>query len=539
MTQQPTPFGAQITANEQAIAQGALERVRAVLKGNGVKVASIAIAGHKISHHTLNAGTYLELKPGMGERTSPGKLVVGQMVTSRDEASRAIDQVMIQAANDPAIRAQIANALLSRPDQGFGLAHQTVPLDFLKRDYTWHEGCQTCNGTSRAACQRCHGRKIETCTKCSGRGLMFCPLCRGTGLLQGQKCTRCFGQRYVPCDLCQRSGMMNCRVCNATGLTKCTTCAGQGWKTHILTLNAQALTYFEYDGKSIPKPAADMIETQASALVTEQRIKVRGRIADEKDNILGANYEVEFPYGEIIFTIGKKEVAGHIFGFKGELINFPDILDRLVGGAVRDLEDAARDVGDVARKIRSATRYRVIAQGFLLAAKYGEKKAVEQLTKLYDIGLSLGMAEKIVTLADRTTSRITRKPRYYGLAAGLLVVAAIGYAYYLLPIRARIAGYLPDAKFDFVLDLLPLVIGGMITTLAIQTAASGAIKKALGHLAKGSKTGLVPKTRSSGLWGWLGTAIIMLGLMEHASTSAGAAPYWYEIVRNIVMQIAG
>lgn len=526
-------------ANEQAIARNALERVRAILKGNGVKADSISIAAHKISHHTLNAGTYLELKPVTNERVSPGKLTMGQMVHSRDEASRAIDQAMIQAANDPAIRAQIANVLLSRPDQGFGLARQTVPLDFLKREYAWHEGCQACNGTSRSTCPRCQGRRIETCTKCSGRGLMACPLCRSTGLLQGQKCTRCLGQRFVPCDQCQRSGMMNCRMCHSTGLTKCTTCAGNGWKTHVLTLNAQALTYFEYDGKSIPKPAADMIETQAPALVTGQRVKISGRIADEKGNVLGANYEVEFPYGEVVFALGKKEITAYIFGLKGELISFPDILDRLVTGAVRDLEDAARNVGDVARKIRSATRYRVIAQGFMLAARSSERKAVEQLLKIYDIGLSQGTAEKIVALADRTTSRITGKPRTYGLIAGLLVVAALGYAYYMLPVRSRIAGYLPDVKFDVVLDLLPLIIGGLITTMAIRTAAASAIKKALGHLSKDGTNAPAPKARSSGILGWIGTAVILLGLMEYAATNAGGAPYWYEIVRNIVMQAIG
>lgn len=539
MTQQPASFTAGITADEQAIARNALERVRAILKGNGVKAESVSVAGHKISHHTLNAGTYLELRPVTAERISPGKLTIGQMVPSREDASRAVDQAMIQAANDQAIRAQIANVLLSRPDQGFGAARQTVPLDFLKREYAWHEGCQTCNGTSRAHCQRCQGRKIEPCTKCSGRGLMICPMCRSTGLLQGQKCTRCLGQRFVPCDQCQRSGMMNCRMCQATGLTKCPTCAGQGWKTHVLSLNAQALTYFEYDGKSIPKPAADMIETQASALVTGQRVKVRGRIADEKGNVLGANYEVEFPYGEIIFSVGKKEIAAHVFGLKGDLIAFPDILDRLVAGAVRDLEDAARNVGDVARKIRSSTRYRVIAQGFRLAAKSGERKAVEQLMKTYDIGLSHGMAEKIVALADRTTSRITGKPRTYGLIAGLLIVAALGYAYYMLPVRSRIAGYLPDVRFDIVLDIFPLIVGGLITTIAIRTAAAASIKKALGHLSKNGADAPVPKARAIGIIGWIGTVAIMLGLMEYAATNAGAAPYWYEIVRNAFMQTIG
>lgn len=535
--QPSAPFTAPATVNEQSLAQSALERVRAIMKGNGVKLDTITVASQKITYHTLHAGTYLELKPQNAEKISPGKSVVGQLVASREEAMRQVDQAMVQAANNATAKAQIANVLLSRPDQGFGLARQTVPLDFLKKEFTWHEGCTTCNGTSNAPCQRCQGRKIEPCTKCSGRGLMICPLCRATGLLQGQKCTKCHGQRYVPCDLCRRSGMMNCRMCNALGTMKCPTCAGQGWKTHVLTLSAQALTYFEYDGKAVPKGAADMIETQAGALASQQRIKVTGRIADDKENVLGANYEVEFPYGDIVFTLGKNEVKANLFGYKGELINFPYVLDKVVLRTVEDLEDAARGAGDVAGTIKKATRYRVIAQGFIMASKTSAKKTVNHLLKLYDIGLSQGMAEKIALLADQTTARITSKPRTYGLIGGLLLTAALCAGYYMTPARSSIASYLPNAKLDFILDLLPLALGGMITTMCIQMAGAGAIRKALGHLMpQGQKKALVSKAGSSGWWGWAGTVIIMLGTMEYVS-SGGAGPYWYEFARNFVSHL--
>lgn len=452
---------------------------------------------------------------------------------------RQVDQAMIAAARDPVARAQIADVLLRRPDKGFGLNRTAVPLDFLKRDFSWHEGCQTCRGSAQAPCQKCQGRRLEPCIKCSGRGLMPCPLCRTTGLLQGQKCTRCLGQRYVPCDMCQRSGMMACRTCNGMGVMKCQACGGAGWKTHILTLIAQALTYFEYDAKSVPKGAADMVETQAAKLAAEHRIKITGRIADDKENVLGANYEVAFPFGEIVFALGKKEVKGNLFGYKADLTDFPYILDKIVGHTVEELEEAAKNIGNVADKIQKATRYRLIAQGFLAASRMSAKKAAEHLLKIYDVGLSLGMAEKIAALADETTSRITRKPRYYGLAGGLILVALIDAVYYLLPVRSKIAAYLPSVHIDFVLDLLPLLLGGIITTMTIQMAGANAMRKALGHLnPKGQKSTIVPKARSSGWWGYAGTIIITL-LMIEAASGRGGAPYWYELARNIVMQMTG
>lgn len=527
-------------ANEQALADTALAHVRSVFKGNGIKADKIKVASHRVAHHAMNAGTYLELKPVVTERTSPGKIVSGQLTGSRDEAMRQIDQTMIRAASDPAVKAQITNVLLSRPDQGFGLSRQAVPLDFLKRDFTWHEACHTCRGTAQAPCQRCQGRRLETCIKCTGRGLMPCPMCRATGMLQGNKCTRCHAQRYVPCDQCQRSGMMGCRMCSATGVMKCATCAGQGWKSHVMSLAAQALTYFEYDAKSIPKGAADTIETQAPNLVASGKVRVKGRIADDKENVLGASYEVDFPYGEIVFQLGKKEAKANLFGYQADLVEFPYMLDKMLGPAVQELEEAANDIGSVADKIKKATRYRLIAQAFLTASRTSTKKTIAALMKTHDIGLSVGMAEKLALLADQTTSRITRKPRIWGLLLGQAVVAALCAAYYLLPVRSWIAGFLPDQRFDFVLDVPLVILGGLLTTMAIQMTAAGAIRKALGHLIPaGQKRQLMPKTNAMGLYGYAGSALIILVMMELAASLNSGSPYWYEIARNVAIKSLG
>lgn len=531
----PTSF-----PNEQQLAQTALDHVRRVFKGNGVKGESIKIASQKIAHHTINAGTYLELRPSTSERSSPGKLSLGQMVGSREEATKSIQQAMVQAAGDTVIQAQIADVLLKRPDQGFGLAGQSIPIEFLKKEYTWHEGCPTCRGSAQAPCPRCQGRRNEPCNKCSGRGLMGCPLCRTTGLIQGKNCNRCYGNRYVACDSCHKSGLMNCRTCSATGVSKCTACNGQGWKTYTLSLITQALTYFEYDAKTIPKGAADMFEMYGASLVTGEKIKVKGRIADDKENALGASYEVTFPYGELVFQIGKKEVKANVFGHKADISEMPFVLDKILTPAVEELEEAAQDIGSVAAKIKKATRYRLIAQAFLHVSRTSTGKAVELLLKTYDIGLSPAMAEKIALLADSTTLHITRKPRYYGMAMGLAAGAALSAVYYLLPVRAKIAAYLPDPRLDILLDLLPLLLGGMITTLMIQMSASGAIKKALGHLIpKGQKGAIAPKARAMGWWGYGLTFLIMLCIMEVAANTKASAPYWYEMLRNMVFQSIG
>jgi len=524
---------------EEQLAKAALEKVRKVFRGNGIKGDSIQILSQKITRHTLNAGTYLELKPVITERVVPGKTIAGVLVASKDEASKQVDQAMVTAANNPAFKAQVANVLLSRPDQGFGLNRQAVNLDFLKKEFTWHEGCNTCHGTTHAHCPKCQGRRIETCIKCTGRGLMPCPLCRTTGLLQGVKCTRCLGHRYVACDGCQRSGMMPCRTCNATGHTRCPTCNGQGWKSHVLMLAAQALTYFEYDPKSLPKGAADMIEMHGANLAGDGRITLKGRIADDRENVLGASYEVDFPYGEIVFSIGKKEVKANMFGHKAEITEFPLILDKILAPAVEDLEDAAADVGSVAGKIKGATRYRLIAQAFLTVSRSNVKKTAAFLMKTYDIGLSQGMAEKIAVLADSTTAHITRKPRYHGLFMGLAAISVMMGVYYLLPVRAALSGILPNVKFDAVLDILPIILGCVFTTMAIQMAAAGAMQKALGHLsAKDQKKPPQAKAGNLGLWGYAGVVILALLMIEATVHKGAQTPFWYGSLRNAVIPTA-
>lgn len=510
------------------LAKNALEKLRALCKGNGVKADSIVMLRHSIALHTLHAGTYLELRPITGEQETPGKIVVGQMVGSREEASKQIEAAMSNAARDSAIKAQIAQIILARPDRGFGLNGTQIPLDFLKRDYTWHDGCTACRGSGQAPCLKCRGQRVEPCIKCSGRGLMLCPTCRGAGLLQGVKCHKCFGHRYVPCDVCRKSGMMPCRTCHGQGTGKCATCGGQGWRSHVMSLTAGALTYFEYDGKSIPQGASHMIETSAPSLVKQKKVKLEARIADDKENAIGANYEVTFPYGEAVFTVGKKDFTAGVFGYQGDFVTMPHILDKLIQKGVEELQDAAGNVGSVAEKIKSATRYRLIAQAFLYAAKTTPDKAVQALLKKFDAGLSEGMAERVITLAEQSVMRISKKPRLHGMIAGIGLTSLVIAIYYLAPVRSSIAAHFPDPRFDGVLDLLPILLGGLLTPMLVKMMAAGSVRTALGHLLpEGEKKSLMPKPGRAGMIGYVAAGVLSLIMMQFCVMNGLPAPWWF------------
>lgn len=524
--------------SEQQLAQTALDHVRALCKGNGVKAGSITITKQDIQPHTLHAHTYLELKPVTNEKIMSGKISSGTMAGSQAEAMKLVDQAMVTAASNPSTRTQITHALLSRPDKGFGLHHQAIPVEFLKQEYTYHEACSTCRGAGNSGCTKCHGRRTETCIKCTGRGLMLCPLCRGTGLINGQKCTRCSGQRYYPCDMCKKMGVMRCRTCAGSGQMKCPSCEGQGWKSHILSLSVHAMTYFQYDAKSVPKGAADVIETGATSLAAEKKVRIEGRAAEGKDNsnVLGASYEVHFPYGEVTFQIGGRDVTGGVFGYKADLVNMPTFLDRLIFRGVEELEEAAKDAGSVSAKIRMATKYRLIAHGFLLASKTNVPKAKAMLMKKYDVGLSESMAEKIVTLADRSMAQVTKKPRMIGMAAGLGGAFVISALYYLAPVRSLIAAYMPDPRFDIVLDIVPIVLGGILTNFAIQKIASKSVHSAIGHLIPPQKKKeLTPKLGNSAWIGYIASILFALVMMTFAMMMAKPVPYWFQLFTGLFL----
>lgn len=528
-----------IYANEETLVQKALLHVQAIFDGNGFKKDNIKIISHAVKIQTATAGTYLELKPVMSESTAAGKVVIGEMVASRDAAMTAANDKMIANASNPTIQAKITAALLERNDKGFGLKNQIIPIEFINHDFTWHEPCHTCNGNGKSTCNKCMGRKLETCMKCHGRSMMSCPMCRGTGLLQGNKCNRCFGKRFVPCDGCRSSGLMPCRTCNASGISTCTTCGARGYKSFVLNLKAQALTYFEYDAKAMPKNAADAVEMYGSALVANNTIKVKGRLADEKENALGANYEIEFPAGDIIFQFKDREIKAQLFGYHAKITGMPNILDKILTPVMLELKEAVNDVGSVANKIKKATRYKLIGQAYLLLQKTNQKNAVRHIKKLYDVGLSGAMAQNIITLAYATTARITKKPRIIGLIIGLGVTSILTALYYALPARAAIVSKVSnpwaEVILEIILDVVPIFIGGILTTFFIQKTAAKSIQTALGHLVPDNqKHKLVANTMGLGLWSYIGAAVVSMMVLITFSFITKTSPSWFLVITNLI-----
>lgn len=522
-----------------SLAQRALEMMRALCRGNGVKAESVTLESFKGEVIPFTAHTYVEIRPRTNEKKIAGKSVVGTLVGSEPDVQAAIDQTILTAVTDPAGREKISRLLLGRSDHGFGLHNSSVNIDFLTADFTWHENCRTCHGSGKSSCVRCHGQQREACTECHGKTMVPCHLCRGTGSINGptgrpQPCSKCHGQRQVMCLRCHRTGKVPCRQCKGTGSSICTACAGTGWFTHIVHLVTQAITYFEYDRVPVPADIMPMMDQEPGTLLKNKDIEIKFEALPVQSNALGVKYDVTMPYGEIVFNIKKMPLKATLFGYNARLLDLSNFLEKMIANGISELEAAAAGVGSVAGRLKKAGRYRIIAIALLNAAQSSSKKTAAMLMKKYPMGLSGEMAVKISSLADEATARITRKPRYYGLALGLIMVAGLYAAYYIGPGRSLIMPYVPNPDLNIIIDGAIIFLGGTITTLCIQLVAMNALREGIGHLVSAKdRRRLVPKTRSSGWWGYVGGLVIYFIMIEATLHIAGAhTPDWYITARK-------
>lgn len=511
------------------------------MRADSIKIASF---NARLLH--VPATTLIEIRPQTTDKIVRGKQNVGTPLSSQGDVQKSIDRELVSALNRSDTKDKLLDMLRKRPDQGFGLGGANLNVAFLSDDFSWHEACRQCTGQGRVACMRCHGQMREQCPQCHGRTMTPCPMCRGTGHVNGQDgrpqpCSKCHGQRQVICLMCHRTGKIPCRQCKGTGHSQCTSCGGSGWFTHVVHLATQAVTYFDYDRSTLPPDVIKILDSDCAGLAKRGDVHVTAHVAENKKNALGLEYDVQFPYGEVVFTIGKKPLKARIFGYNATLLDMPPFLEKLIARGYSELEAAAAGAGSVSRRLRRAGRFKLLAMALLAGAQSSPKKAAALLLRKYPLGLSPEAAYTIAELADKATAKITRKPRYVGLALGLAVVAGLYAFYYIGPGRGLIAPMIGDARLNIIIDLMLVVIGGTLTTLSIQLAAKTALHEAIGHLAPAKeRRKLLPKTRSSGWWGYAGGGAIYWIMIEATAHLAGPnTPAWYAALRRIVLQALG
>lgn len=453
----------------------------------------------------------------------------------------AADKTLEDIGKNESSRREIINIVMQRPDKGFGVKDEKIPLPFLTREYSFHESCKTCGGEGRTTCPRCHGQGQETCPRCHGRTIIPCSFCHSTGFIQQpdgsrQQCNRCFGRKTVACDLCHKTGRIPCSLCKSARSIICPSCKGAGWYTHIAQAAIIATARFAYDSMAIPRPAVEQLSAIGPHLVTEKHIQVNAAYAEGWKGQPAVEYTATFPYGDIEFTVKNETVSGKILGFHPMLLKFPPFLEKLVQPGIAALEQAASGQGFVASHIRSAARYRLLGYALVVSVRASAKKTESALRKKFPMGLSPEASTRIAELADRATEQVGRRPRFLGLAIGLAIVAGLYALYYIGPGRTALGTYIPGEKWNILIDLIIIALGGTLTTASIKLVGARAMRHALGHIVPQKQyKRLIPRARESRWWGYAGGAVLYLLMIELTVHMNAVTPEWYKTLRHIIL----
>lgn len=520
----------QIDTND--LTQKALKQIRQLCDGNGVSADSVQIAQQNPEVISMEALTHLELDTKTKEEEHVGKIEQGTFVQNPEAMASTITEAQQKIIKNNNSRELISKKILNRPDKGFALHGEEIELTELQKDFSTHVPCRSCAGQGGKVCSQCNGQRQEVCTQCHGRTMIPCRHCHGQGFSKNpdgsqKQCNFCFGHRQVSCPLCQKTGRMKCRACKATGQIKCDPCKGGGIFTHIMSVLPVVKTLFEMDRAELPDSVVGAFERNGPRLAARGHMDLDANMVTRKDDGIAIKYQTSFPYADMVLKINGKPVKASAFGSKGKIIKVKPFLESLIKPGLDNLKKAAKNDGHVSGNIKKATHYRIISRAISLTATTQKKKALLELKKRYPIGIRTQALQALIQLSDKAIGNVTRKPRYIGLAGGLILSGAAYAGLFLSGIYAQItAGLTQPIEIAIALGLI--IAGGFISLFTIKFAAQRSMANAIGHLLpSGGRTKTAAKTRTSGLYAFLGSALIFILVIEISRQMEHSIPGWY------------
>ncbi len=522
---------------DPALAEKALGRVRAMVRGNGLNPADVSLEEHDGSVLEFDAVTRLKLGPKIAEKTIKGRHTGGEVVASVPEVQKAITREIDKATKDPGVAKMVFDALMKRADKGYFLQNFRVPLNKLQKDFVRHDGCSSCNASGKVPCPNCKALGYTPCKQCRGEKYEICPECRGIRFIQGPngqtKCHRCHGQGRISCTMCRQTGQIDCKFCKRTGKSVCKQCDGAGWMSYITHFEMHADTFFEYDRENLPESVIPYIEQLGAKLHESGHAEIQTGQAEETNNEIVIPYHLKLPWGGIAFKFGEDPVKARLFGYNGKLVDAPPFLEKYIAPGINNLEQAAQGHGNIAKLIHDAGTFRTVADAIIAAAMLSRKKGLAMVRKNTPLGIEVATIQKMIVNADAAIKHITRTPRIIGLVIGLIVSAVLESLYVLGPLRPILSGALSNNSLMMVADAALIALSGYLAVFIIQTSAQNAMNTALKDVLKkaGGKK-IPPKTGNSGLIACGGSAVIFLILLELSIHTGPAAPEWYASLRQ-------
>ncbi len=510
---------------DPALAEGAIARIRKQVQGNGLRPSAVELRGMHGEVYTFFATTSVKLVPKVQDGKRAGRFTDGQIIQPH-QIDSAIQEFIGRVASDRGVLGLVHETILARPDHGFGVGGETIPLQQVARNFVAHEACGACRGAGGQPCHNCHGQQRITCYRCHGQGGVSCVTCSGRGQIltpQGPiTCHNCHGRGLSQCPVCMGQRMITCPECQGQGKRVCDSCQGQGWMTknwHV-TLNAQ--TSFRIRTRGLPPSLTALIERVGGARLAADRhaniTPIEGRdiesLRDQADIEGGASlwflYRADMPFAELDIAMGKGAIRPKLAGYKARMVDVPDFMDLLLKPGAQHLHDAAQGGAGAAQMILAASRYRALGDVLRGLVRAGPKRVMKTLIDAYPLGLSDEFARTIIKNASTALSRLSLWPRTVVAAAALAAAFAADTAFYVYGGRSAIAdafaanGTSPAMAWG--VDILLVLLLGMGGTHAIRIMARRSLRtvlEGLGVVAGGNLP--LPRPGAPGMWLWVAT----------------------------------
>jgi hypothetical protein len=496
------------------LAQRALKNIRALARGNGAEKDAVQIKEIKDDFIQCEAITHLELHSDVSTDQKEGRVQAGQLLNSMGELEKAVQEHKTKSIKNDQVRKAMADSLLERTDKGFALHSEFLDMPTLKRVYSVHQNCGTCQGQGKATCNTCRGKRMEVCNHCHGRGMIPCNHCGGSGVQldasgNQRPCTYCNGARQMRCPTCQQRGQISCRQCKGSGHSKCNNCKGLGAFTVISTVDLKVKTLFEIDRAALPHPAVKAIENNGSKIVEDKHIQIEGEQVKREDGGLAIQYQVQFPYAIILLSVNGQPMKAELFGYKGKIAKLPAFIETMTGTQAAMIERAARGE-NVASNITKASKTRIISEALMLDLTHPRKVAFIKLKKRYPLGITNDGLKNLINASHGALKQLTSKSRYGAYTIATILNLIFNLIYFMGGVRDAVLPMVGSSGI-FVSDIGLIPLGGALGYAITKFIIRRPLLKALGHLTK------KPKLREVGVWQnyalSFGAFIITLGLL--------------------------
>lgn len=430
---------------DPAIPQAALGLLRNILRGNGVKPEQITLLDHKIAMIPFGGTLRIKLAPKIAKRHLGGRDTNGELVGDENSMFQHLDHHLHHIMSTPGLRQPVVNIALKRPGSGFGFNADGVAFKSLNKTYVMHQGCVHCHKTGSLPCNLCNGQRQTTCPACNGQREIGCSTCQGRGQNNNQRCPTCQGRGRIPCRTCGGDGLVTCRNCANTGRIRCQRCSGSGWQTLQMLADMAANYRFVLNAPSAPPPLLNRLQQTGTDLVERGAAQLTPSTPVGPESPEGAalkldraeaamTYAGRLPWGPIRFIVAGHEIAATLYGYRGDLLDMPDILERIGAKWIQLLRHAAQEPHQASALLPQAARARFVREAIQAALLSSRPRALAQYHARYPVGLSDAMIRDLLALSETATRHAARGARWAGWAAGqgaALLVA--GLYYYLSP----------------------------------------------------------------------------------------------------------